>query len=48
METQEGEIINEPKIPVLDVDTDFVLTANIADLTNYKNSSLVISCRVYQ
>jgi len=28
--------------------TDFNLTADIADLTDYKNGSLVISCRVYQ
>ena len=28
-------------------DTDFVLTANIADLTNYKSGS-IITCRVYQ
>lgn len=30
------------------VDTDFTLNANIPDLTNYKNESNVISCRVYQ
>jgi len=29
-------------------DTDFTLEANIPDLTNYKNASNVISCRVYQ
>lgn len=29
-------------------DTDFVLTANIADTTNYKDGDGVISCRVYQ
>jgi len=29
-------------------DTDFSLIAHIADLTNYKNASDVISCRVYQ
>jgi hypothetical protein len=29
-------------------DTDFILTANVTDLTNYKNASNVISCRVYQ
>ena len=28
--------------------TDFSLTANVADLTNYKDGSGVISCRVYQ
>lgn len=28
--------------------TDFVLTAQIADLTNYKSASNTISCRVYQ
>jgi len=28
--------------------TDFSLTANVADLTNYKDASNVISCRVYQ
>lgn len=28
--------------------TDFTLTANMADLTNYKDGSNVISCRVYQ
>jgi hypothetical protein len=30
------------------VDTDFELKANIGDLTNYKNSSNIITCRVYQ
>jgi len=30
------------------VDTDFTLSGNIADLTNYKDGSNVISCRVYQ
>jgi hypothetical protein len=29
-------------------DTDFILTANIADLTDYKDENSVISCRVYQ
>ena len=29
-------------------DLDFVLTANVADLTDYKNGSSVVSCRVYQ
>ena len=29
-------------------DTDFPLTANIADLTNYKDSNSIIACRVYQ
>lgn len=29
-------------------DTDFILTANIANLTNYKDTSNVIVCRVYQ
>jgi len=29
-------------------DTDFILTASIADLTNYKDGTNVISCRVYQ
>lgn len=29
-------------------DTDFIMSANIADLTNYKDGSNVISCRVYQ
>jgi len=29
-------------------DTDFVLTANIADLTNYKDANNVIVCRVFQ
>jgi hypothetical protein len=28
--------------------TDFILTANIPDLTNYKDTSNVIVCRVYQ
>jgi hypothetical protein len=28
--------------------TDFILTATIADLTNYKDVNSVISCRVYQ
>ena len=30
------------------VNTDFILTADIADLTNYKDGSGVITCRVYQ
>jgi hypothetical protein len=30
------------------VDTDFVLTANIPDLTDYKDGAGIISCRVYQ
>jgi hypothetical protein len=29
-------------------DTDFILTANVADLTDYKDASDTISCRVYQ
>jgi hypothetical protein len=29
-------------------DTDFILTADMTDLTDYKNASGVISCRVYQ
>ena len=29
-------------------DTDFILTAEIADTTNYKDGDSVISCRVYQ
>jgi len=29
-------------------DNDFELYAEIADLTNYKDGSNVISCRVYQ
>lgn len=29
-------------------DTDFTLIAEVADLTNYKDASNVISCRVYQ
>jgi hypothetical protein len=29
-------------------DTDFILTANIPDLTDYKDASGVIVCRVYQ
>ena len=28
--------------------TDFILIANIADLTDYKDGNNVISCRVYQ
>jgi hypothetical protein len=28
--------------------TDFILTANIPNLTDYKDGSSVISCRVYQ
>lgn len=31
-----------------DADTNFTLTASIPDLTNYKNGSNVIACRVYQ
>ena len=30
------------------VDTDFILIGEIADLTNYKDTSDVISCRIYQ
>ena len=29
-------------------DTDFTLTAEVADLTNYKDAGGVIVCRVYQ
>lgn len=29
-------------------DTDFILTATVADLTNYKDENSYISCRVYQ
>ena len=29
-------------------DTDFTLSGNIADLTNYKTAQKTISCRVYQ
>ena len=29
-------------------DTDFILTSSIADLTDYKDGSGVISCRVWQ
>ena len=29
-------------------DTDFILTKDVADLTNYKDDSNVISCRVWQ
>jgi hypothetical protein len=28
--------------------TDFILTANIASLTDYKTDAKTISCRVYQ
>jgi len=30
------------------IDIDFLLVAKIIDLTNYKNASNVVSCRVYQ
>ena len=30
------------------VDTDFILTVDIGDLTDYKDGSNVVSCRVYQ
>jgi len=30
-----------------DADTDFVLTANIPDLTNYKSDG-IMTCRIYQ
>jgi len=30
------------------INTDFTLTADIADLTNYKDGSSVVSCRVHQ
>ena len=33
---------------VIGEDIDFILTANIADLTDYKDTNSVISCRVYQ
>ena len=33
---------------VSDADTDFVLTAEIADTTDYKDENNVISCRVGQ
>jgi len=29
-------------------DTDFILNATVADLTNYKDGSSVVACRVYQ
>ena len=29
-------------------DTDFILTGDIADLTDYKNGSNMIACRIYQ
>jgi len=29
-------------------DTDFILTADMADLTDYKDNNNVIVCRVYQ
>jgi hypothetical protein len=29
-------------------DTDFILTASVVDLTNYKDATEVISCRIYQ
>lgn len=31
-----------------DADTDFTLTGNIADTTNYKDAQDLITCRVYQ
>lgn len=30
------------------VNTDFILTGYVADLTNYKDDNTIISCRVYQ
>lgn len=30
------------------VNTDFTLTANVLDLTDYKNANNITSCRVYQ
>lgn len=33
---------------VANANTDFTLTANVASLTNYKDASNVITCRVYQ
>ena len=50
------QIFNQQTNAWIDVDTDnesianfdFTLTNSIADLTNYKNPSNVISCRVYQ
>jgi len=51
------QIYNRSGIPVWetvdtdntsDADVDFVLMADIPDLTNYKDGSNVISCRVFQ
>ena len=33
---------------ISDANTDFTLSGNIPDLTNYKDGSNIISCRVYQ
>ena len=29
-------------------DVDFILTGNVADLTDYKDGNTVIACRIYQ
>lgn len=44
--TSEWETIDSDNATA--ADTDFKLTANIADLTNYKDGNTLISCRVYQ
>jgi len=30
------------------IDTDFTLTANVSNLTNYKDINQVVTCRIYQ
>lgn len=29
-------------------DTDFILSASVGDLTNYKDGNTIVACRVYQ
>jgi len=45
-DTDEWETVDSDNTSA--VDTDFTLTSGIADVTDYKDSSDVISCRVYQ
>lgn len=45
-DTEEWEIVDSDNTSA--ADTDFILTADILDLNNYKDGNSVISCRVYQ
>jgi len=47
-ETEEWETIDSEGSIYVGANTDFVLTGDIVDLTDYKDSNNVISCRVWQ